>query len=141
MVSRIIKRFIGEARGIAAMEFALIAPILALIAILMTDVGMAAVGAMNMQSAVRASVQYAMNGGADMTVAKNVGVSAWSSQPSGATFDATKACRCASTTITCTQTCANGSQPSAFFTAAATATLGGSVIHFTKTTSQTVQVN
>jgi Flp pilus assembly protein TadG len=138
---RTIRQLIADARGLAAIEFAFIAPVLAIIAILMTDVGIAAVGAMNMESAVRASVQYAMNGGSDLAVAKNVGLSAWSSQPSDATLATSKSCKCGSSTVVCTATCSSGALPSAFFTATATGTLGGSIIHFNKTTTQTVQVN
>lgn len=141
MTIRKIRQFIREAKGIAAIEFAFIAPVLAIIAILMTDVGLAAVGSMNMEGAVRASVQYAMNGGADMTVAKNVGLSTWSSQPSDATFNTSKACICGAATSTCTSTCSDGSQPAAYVTATATGTVGGSIIHFNKTTTQTVRVN
>src|SRR6185312_16866513 len=106
--------FIAEARGVAALEFAFIAPVLAIIAILMTDVGLAAVGAMNMEGAVRASVQYAMNGGADLAVAKTVGMSTWSSQPSDATMSTSKICKCGSTVAACTSTCSGGSLPSGF---------------------------
>jgi Flp pilus assembly protein TadG len=138
---RTTRQFIRDARGLAAIEFAFIAPVLAIIAILMTDVGIAAVGAMNMEGAVRASVQYSMNGGADLTVAKNVGMSTWSSQPSDAAMSTSKICKCGSSVVACTSTCSNGSQPLGFFTATATGTLGGSIIHFSKTTTQTVQVN
>lgn len=141
MTLRTTRQFIRDARGIAALEFAFIAPVLAIIAILMTDVGMAAVGAMNMESAVRASVQYAMNGGTDLAVAKTLGMSTWSSQPSDATMSTSKMCKCGSSVVACTSTCSNGSQPSGFFTATATGTLGGSILHFSKTTTQTVQVN
>lgn len=141
MIIRTLRQFKREAKGVAAIEFAFIAPVLAIIAILMTDVGLAAVGAMNMESAVRASVQYAMNGGADMTVAKNVGMSTWSSQPTDATFNTSKACVCGAATIVCTATCTDGSQPSAYVTATATGTIGGSILHFNKTTTQTVRVN
>jgi len=138
---RTTRQFIRDARGLAAIEFAFIAPVLAIIAILMTDVGIAAVGAMNMESAVRASVQYAMNGGADLTVAKSVGMSTWSSQPADAAMSTSKICKCGSSVVACTSTCSSGSLPSGFFTATATGTLGGSIIHFSKTTTQTVQVN
>lgn len=141
MAIRKLKSFIAEARGVAALEFAFIAPVLAIIAILMTDVGLAAVGAMNMEGAVRASVQYAMNGGADMAVAKNVGMSTWSSQPADATLSTSKACICGAATIACTATCTDGSLPLGYVTATATGTIGGSILHFNKTTTQTVRVN
>lgn len=138
---RATMRFIRDAKGIAAVEFALIVPVLALLTVFMSDIGMAAVGAMNMESAVRSSIQYAMNGGVDMTVAKQVGLNAWPEQPADASFETSKECKCGSDVVTCSQLCTDGSQPGNFVTAVATGTLGGSIIHFRKTTTQTVQVN
>lgn len=139
-LSSTLKRFGYEVRGIAATEFALIAPVLVILTVLMSDVGQAAVSAMNMQAAVRAAIQYAMNGGTDMTAAKNVGLNAWDSAPATASFDSTESCYCGSGGATCGTACADGSLQKVFITATAIAPIGGSVIHFTKTTTQTVQV-
>jgi Flp pilus assembly protein TadG len=53
-------RLRGEDRGIAAVELALIAPILALIIIAIVDFGMAFTRQMTLANGVRAGVQYAM---------------------------------------------------------------------------------
>jgi Flp pilus assembly protein TadG len=134
------QRLLLEVKGVAATEFALIVPVLALLTVLMSDVGQAAVSAMNMQAAVRASIQYAMNGGTDMTVAQKVGLGAWDSAPPKASFASTEMCICGSTGATCGTACSDGSLQKAFVTATAVAAIGGSMIHFTKTTTQTVQV-
>jgi Flp pilus assembly protein TadG len=138
--SSVFKRFAAGAEGVAATEFALIVPILVALTVLMSDVGQAAVSAMNMQAAVRAAIQYAMNGGSDMTVAKSVGLNAWDGAPSGASFSSSESCFCGSAGATCGTACADGSLQKVFVTATAVAPVGGSVIHFTKETTQTVQV-
>lgn len=138
---RCVGRLLAQSGGLAATEFALIAPVLAMITILISDVSQAAVGAMNMEAAVRAGIQYAMNGGTDMTVARAAGVQSWgSNQPAGSTLVASEVCTCTSGVAVCGQVCTDGSTQKAFVTVTATATLGGSVIHIAKTTTQTVQI-
>lgn len=132
---------IAESKGLAAMEFALIAPVLAVITILISDVSQAAVGAMNMEAAVRAGIQYAMNGGTNMSTARSASIQSWESRPSGSTLEASEICTCTSGTAVCGQACADSSTQKTFVTITATATLGGSVIRFGKTTTQTVRVN
>lgn len=132
--------FNADVRGIAATEFALIAPVLAIITVLMSDVGQAAVSAMNMDAAVRAAIQYAMNGGEDMTLAKKVGLGAWGGAPLDASFTSTQMCTCGSAGATCGAACADGSVQKMYVSATAVALVGGSMIHFTKTTTQTVQI-
>lgn len=139
-IMRRLVRGCADAKGVAATEFALVVPILALITILMSEVGQAAVSAMNMQAAVRASIQYAMNGGSDMTVAQTVGKNAWEDPPADASLTAVQSCKCGAAAATCGTVCADGSPASVFVTATAVATIGGSVVHFIKTTAQTVQV-
>jgi hypothetical protein len=95
---------------------------------------------MNMQTAVRAAIQYAMNGGQDMALAQNVGLGAWDGAPSDASFVSTQMCTCGSSGATCGTACADGSLQKVYITATAVAAIGGSVIHFTKTTAQTVQI-
>ncbi|HTO41340.1 MAG TPA: TadE family protein [Rhizomicrobium sp.] len=134
-------RLIAESRGLAAIEFALIAPVLAVITISISDLSQAAVGAMNMEAAVRSGIQYAMNGGTDMSIAKSASIQSWASRPSGSTLDASEMCICDSGTAVCGQACTDGSTQKTFVTVTATATLGGSVIKFGKTATKTVQVN
>ena len=132
---------IAESKGLAATEFALIAPVLAIITISISDVSQAAVGAMNMEAAVRAGIQYAMNGGTNMSTAKSASIQSWENRPSGSTLEASQMCTCTSGAAVCGQACTDGSTQKTFVTVTATSTLGGSVIKFGKTTTQTVQVN
>ena len=56
----LLSRLRGEDQGVAAVELALIAPVLALIIVAIVDFGMAFSRQMTLANAVRAGVQYAM---------------------------------------------------------------------------------
>ncbi len=133
-------RFLRARGGAAAIEFALIVPVLAAIALFLPDVGNIAFGDMNMESAVRASAQYAMNGGSDMAVAQAIGNSAWTSKPAGGALTSTKACLCGGAAGICNQICQDGSLPQTYVTVTASATLGGMMISLPLTTTQVVRI-
>jgi Flp pilus assembly protein TadG len=133
------RRLLHGERGMAAVEFALIAPVLVAMVLTLVDVGDMAVGVMNMQTAVRAGTQYFLNGGNDTAVAESEVSNLWSSRPSGATQSATKACTCAGTAQDCFLNCSDGTPPQISYTITATATLGGSVVSSSKTITETVR--
>lgn len=132
------KAFFGDS-GAAAIEFAFLLPVLTVGILSISDVANIAIGESQMQSAVRASIQYAMNGGTDMSVAQTQGTSAWSNKPPSGTLTVTKSCLCGSAAGTCGQLCADGSVPSTYVTAVASATLGGNVISTTKSVTESVR--
>ena len=79
---RLLARLRGEDSGIAVIELALVAPILALIIVAIVDFGLAYARQMTLANGVRAGVQYAMvrrpvqgnTGAIAQTVADNAGV-------------------------------------------------------------------
>ena len=126
--------------GTSAVEFALIAPAFATIVLGISQVSDMVVGATHMQTAVRTSIQYALNGGTDMTTAENLGLAAWQSKPGNATLAASEYCTCDGVTTVCTQTCSDGSVPNEFVTATAAARLGGTIYYADKTLTETARV-
>ena len=126
--------------GTSAVEFALIAPAFATIVLGISQVSDMVVGATHMQTAVRTSVQYALNGGTDMTAAANLGLAAWQSKPANAALAASEYCTCDGATTVCTQTCSDGSVPYEFVTATASGQLGGTVYYADKTLTETARV-
>src|SRR5579872_547350 len=98
---RIVKKLIGDRRATAGIEFSLILPVLAAIIILLPDVTEAAVGAMNMDGAVRAGIQFAMNGSTNTSTIQTYANNNWVSKPSGATMNASLACYCDASVISC----------------------------------------
>jgi Flp pilus assembly protein TadG len=85
----------SDSCGTSAIEFGLIAPVLALLVVALYDLNDMSYRTSNMQTAVRAGIQYAMNGGEDMTEAANIVNAAWTRKPSDGTVSATQVCKCA----------------------------------------------
>jgi len=132
-------RLAGD-EGMAAVEFALIAPVLVAMVLTLVDVSNMAFGTTNMEAAVRATEQYFINGNTDTNAAQAQGNNAWASKPTGSTLTATQACTCAGAGHDCAAPCDDSTIPWMSFTVTATASLGGSVVHQTKTITQTVRV-
>jgi Flp pilus assembly protein TadG len=126
--------------GVAAVEFAMILPVLAVIVISLPDVSQAVTGVIQMENAARASVQYAMGGGNDMSVAHTVGMQSWTIKPTDAVLTGSQSCKCGAAAGTCGQLCADGTNPQTYFTVVASGTLGGSNINFQKTITRSVRV-
>jgi Flp pilus assembly protein TadG len=135
-----LRTFFKASDGAAAIEFAFIAPVFATLAFLMVDVANIGMGASNMQTAVRAAVQYAVRGGTNMTTAQNLANANWASKPAGATFSAVASCRCGSAANACNALCPDGSVPQSIVTVTATASLGGNWLNSTKTVTETVRL-
>ena len=133
-------RFKRSAHGIAAVEFALVLPFLAAIALLLPDLSQAAVGVINMQGAARASIQYAMTGGTDLTKAQTLGLSAWNSQPNDANLATSESCTCAGAGATCGQPCIDGTSPQEYFNVTASGHVGGTLIGFENSVTRSVRI-
>ena len=136
----LITGFAAARNAASAIEFAIIAPLLALIVITLGDVATIATGVGEMQTAIRASIQYAMNGGLDMTIAQTQGVNAWDSKPANGTLTATTACYCAAAGADCQTPCADNSAPEKVVTVTASGTLGGNTIQRNETITEKVRV-
>ena len=127
--------------GTSAIEFALIAPLLAVIVVSMADVTDIAFGSSNMQLAVRAGIQYAMAGGTDEAVAQTHADTAWTDKPGDESVISAKLCKCAGTVVgDCEAFCADNSRPEMYLTVTATGTLGGNFYSVAQTSTETVRV-
>ncbi|MBI3676305.1 MAG: pilus assembly protein [Proteobacteria bacterium] len=133
------KRFAKHRAGTSAVEFALIAPVLVIATMSISDATAIATGSSRMQTAIRAAIQYAMNGGTDMTAAQSLGVASWNGKPSSGTLSVATACTCGGSAGTCGVLCADGTVPYTYVTATATAPLGGDMYTLTKTVTETVR--
>ena len=129
-----------DTRGTSAVEFAIIAPLLIGIVVAIGDVTNISYGASNMQSAVRAGIQYALKGGTDAPTAQSQADAAWTLKPSGATIAASKACTCAGLATDCALLCPSLARPNMYMTVTATASFGGNYIRISKTATETVRV-
>ena len=139
-IAAVARRLLASIGGTSAVEFALIAPALASMVLGISQVSEVLIGSSDMQAAARASVQYVLNGGTDLTTAQNVGLQAWSNKPANATLVASEYCTCQGVTAVCTQTCSDGSVPHQYIGATATGTLGGTVYTVNKTLTETARI-
>lgn len=132
--------FRRDISGTSAMEFGLIVPVLLTIVLTISDSTSLVVGTGEMQTAVRAAVQYAMNGGTNMTTAQNQGTQAWNNKPTGGTLSAAQACYCSGSSHSCATLCNDGTSPQMFISVTATASLGGSILNQNQTVTETIRV-
>lgn len=137
---RYLASFLRDRRGVAAVEFAFIAPVLLLIVAGINDGAQLVLKQNNMHSGVSAAAEYIMRGGSDMTTAQTIGLSAWPSHSDSASVTTNKLCYCGSTGGSCTSLCADQSVPTAYITVAASDTYAGWYSSTQIATSQKVRV-
>ena len=109
--------------GVAAVEFALVAPLFALAALGMIDVGLSVNERMEMDRSLRAGLQTAMVITKDVADIKSTILNAnFSEQSSGEapTIDVSTVCECASAGVPCGVLCDDGTAPSVFYRLVAT---------------------
>jgi Flp pilus assembly protein TadG len=137
---RLFRKFVTSKQGTAAIEFAIIVPALTVIVVTLADVATIATGMGEMETAARAAIQYAMNGGTDMTVATTQGLNAWDNEPSDGALSAEASCTCSGSAADCETPCSDNSVPEEFVTVTASATMGGSIIRRTENFTEKVRV-
>ena len=140
MLNWLNTHFRKDDRGVAAIEFALFAPILAMSLVFLVDLGNYAIQRTDMESALRSGVQYFMNGGSDLDKAKQVVLASWTSKPANATVVVERFCLCASVEHACTSTCSDNSYPLSYSRIRAVAQYDNILIELTNDADQTVRV-
>lgn len=127
--SRILAKFAGFMRsrsGVAAIEFAMLGPVLALSVVVAADIGFGFYSNMQVQNSAQAGTEYAAVHGFDATAVSNAVTnttpgSGISASPTPSTF-----CGCPSSdtvaTATCGSTCADGDLAGTYATVTATKT-------------------
>jgi len=142
MILQKIRPLLRESRGLAAVEFAVIAPVLVFAMIALADTANFAVQFTAMQRAERAGMQYFMNGGTDTAVARALVTSAWKNPPSGYSVTSAKVCTCGGTGIgvSCGSGCPNGQQAWVSMRVSASATVPGALMSLPETRTETVRV-
>jgi len=131
--------FWRDRRGISALEFSLIAPILATVLILGWDGWLMINQSVDMRTAVQTGARYYEIGGTDDTAAQTAALAAWVKKPAGGAVTVARACYCGSTTSSCSSACASGS-PSTYVTLTATSTFSGALQSKALTEKEVVRV-
>jgi TadE-like protein len=108
----------GDTRGVAAIEFAIGAPVLILGLLAMIDTGMAAATRMELDRNVRSGAQAAMSLNNDPDAIRSI-VLASSGDLADLSVDVELVCACGDGAASCTVPCDAGEAPSVFFNIAA----------------------
>ena len=119
-----MRHFLKNRGGAAAAEMALIAPLLVGGFLVMADLGMTLFQRLDMHTAVRAGIQYAMNGGRNLSTTEEIVMQSWSGKPEDATVNASRYCLCDENAVSCTSWCSDDTAPRAYTRITAGGTLG-----------------
>lgn len=134
------RRFSRDRSGIAAVEFALVAPIFAVILVMGWSVWQGEVGAEQAKTALRAGAQYYTAGGSTDSAAQTIAQNAWTSAPSNASVTTSRACYCAGAAANCSGTCSTGQQRTVYVTLTATGNGQGMLANQLQTQTETIRV-
>ncbi|TGY89032.1 pilus assembly protein [Marinicauda algicola] len=132
--------FLAERRANAAIEFALIAPVLAAMLIGLVDFGRMTFERSDMLAAARSGSQYFMAGGTDTARAQTIIESAWTHMPASAVVNVHRLCECAGAAAQCYQPCADGSVPVSYAVIELSAELDGVFVDYSNAASDKVRI-
>ena len=117
-----MRKFLRNDSGVGAIEFALIAPLLALV-LLGTISGWAYYQQNNyMRDSVEVAGKYFLQGGTSEEVALEIADAAWSYKPDDGIIALNKTCLCGSVAASCGGVCSDSSIPETYWTIEASCT-------------------
>lgn len=132
--------FFRDRRGGPAVEFALIAPVLAGLMVAAADVAHIAFERSDMLGAARSGSQYFMAGGTDAERARTIIEQGWGSMPENARVVVTRVCECGGETASCNLLCPDTSVPIAYAVIEIEADIDGVFVDFYNRASDKVRV-
>jgi Flp pilus assembly protein TadG len=100
-----LRFFLRDNGGAAAIEFGLIAPILTAVLITVGTMGGLVIAYNKMSQGVSSGAQYAMTAGADTTAIRDVVLKAWDDKPANGVVTIQQACLCGATASACNVIC------------------------------------
>jgi Flp pilus assembly protein TadG len=133
-------RMLRDRKGLAGIEFAIAAPVVVLLIVGATDVGVLVYNRMDTTSSIQAGAQYFMAGGSDTNQALAAVKRSWTSMPEGTELSIVKTCYCAEVVNLCTVNCADGSLPVAYNIVSAKLTYRGVLLENEYVISEAVRV-
>jgi pilus assembly protein CpaE len=135
-----LRAFARHRGGASAVEFGLIAPVLAIALLGIAELGQIVYQRTDMHGALRSGGQYVLNGGRDLAVAREIVVRSWTGMPEDAVVEATRYCMCSAVAHACNSPCGGGSVPEAYVSLSARATLGGIVVDYGDTADDAIRI-
>lgn len=134
------RRLWRDDRGVSAVEFALVAPVLLMCLVGIYDIGTMIYKRADMQSALRSGTQYFMNGGDDLAKAESIVEQAWTTKPDQVTVEAERFCQCGEQVHACNVLCDDDSYPASYKRLRAMATIEGVLGDTDYSASQAIRV-
>lgn len=111
-----MRKFFRDETGVGAIEFALIAPMLAFVLLGIIS-GWAYYQQNNyMRDSVEVAGKYFLQGGTSEEVAVNIAEAAWSDKPANGNIALNKTCICAGAAASCSGVCSDSSIPETYWT-------------------------
>lgn len=122
MTMRKLLQFGRDIGGVAALEMALIAPLIAGMALVSYSIWQLASTKQDMRAALKVGASYYMNGGGDDTAARALILSSWERSPQDANATVSRACLCgAAAAASCNTACPDQTPPAVYITLSASA--------------------
>lgn len=122
----IVRGIVRDTGGVAAIEFGLMIPLFSLMAVSVTDIGLAVYRKMQVENAAQAGAQYAIARGFDATGITNAVTSATNSTAITVSPSPVQFCGCPTSTgistVSCGTVCIGGAQAGTYATVSAQAT-------------------
>jgi Flp pilus assembly protein TadG len=112
-------------RGIAAIEFGLIVPVLVVMLLFGAEGWLRIDAASKMRSSLQAGARYYQSGGTDDVAAASLAMQGWATKPADAAVNAARSCQCGGGAADCASLCTNNIPPKAFVNLTATGTFTG----------------
>jgi Flp pilus assembly protein TadG len=137
---RTIRSFLRDRRGVSAVEFSIVAPVLVAMSIAVMEGGLLTLRSYDMRAAVNSSAQYFMQGGTNTVAGKAVLMSAWTRKSADAQATVSQSCKCGDTVSACTAVCADGTVPMSYYQISTSMTAKGLFSTSTLTAGDTVRV-
>jgi Flp pilus assembly protein TadG len=105
----------SDQSGVAAIEFAIIAPLLGLMLLAIVDSWSLASSALAMRAGISAAANYIIQGGRTDATAQALALSAWQDAPADAAVTVSRVCSCSGTVVGCSTLCTGTSKPASIF--------------------------
>jgi Flp pilus assembly protein TadG len=123
---RFLKSWLGDREGLAAIEFALVVPVLATLLVFGVDGWMRVSQVSDARTALQTGARYYETGGGSDTAAQAAAVAAWRSKPADGALNIARSCVCGSNPADCASICtADSSLPLVFVQLTAQGTYPG----------------
>jgi hypothetical protein len=110
---KLIRTFQADQSGVAAVEMALVAPIIVGLAFVSVNLWEATLRRQQQDEALRVASQYYINGGSDDTKARQLGLSAWPNKPQTGDIAISRLHRCGESSVSSTTLCGSAQTPPA----------------------------